>query len=361
MEKSLFTEYVKKYFKAISQGVIEKLNGSKKKQLTYSHKTMLTKEYSVSGKWESIKINGTMVSADYVAMDSSLPLKKRDSIGKASGEIPKIGMELSLNERELNDLDVMVATREPESSIVAKLFKDVPRVIGGVLERNEATFLMGLSSGLALVEDDKNTGTGIRLNYEVPTENKFGVPVLFSDPTSKPLTVINERIISKASLDGNAVFKVMVDRTTFTNIAKSDEAKDLYAASVGNYSETNRPTPNLSKLNDAVKDEYGYFFEIVDRSVVVEKNGNRSTYKPWQAGALTAVCSEIVGTLTHAKLAEQNHPVAGVEYEVVDDYILVSKYRQNKPSLSEYTSSQARVVPVLAETIYLMDTLTIQA
>jgi len=360
METSLFIEYVKKYFKAVSHGVIEKLNGTKK-QLTYLHKTMLRKEYSVSGKWESVTVNGSMVSADYVAMDSSLPLKTRDSIGKASGDIPKIGMELSLNERELTDLDTMVATQEAETAIVAKLFRDTPRVIGGVLERNEASFLMGLSTGLTIVEDDKNTGTGIRLDFKYLNENKFGVPVLFSNPASKPLTVINERILAKASLDGNGVFKIMVDRATFANIAKSDEAKDMYAASVGNYSDTNRPTPNLAKLNAAVQDEYGYVFEIVDRSVVIEKNGNRSTFKPWAAGALVAVSAEIVGTLTYAKLAEQNHPVAGVEYQVVDEYILVSKYRQNKPSLSEYTSSQARVIPVIAETVYLMDTTTIQS
>jgi hypothetical protein len=293
-------------------------------------------------------------------MDSSLPLKRRDSIGKASGDIPKVGMELSLNEQELTDLDTMVATREPESAIVAKLFQDTARVIGGIYEKNEYAFLLGLSTGVTLVEDNKNTGTGIRLDFKYPAENKFGVSKALSDVTSTPLTDIDQRILAKAEADGKRVIKIMVDKPTFRSIAKTNEARDLYASFVENYG-TNKPIPNITKLNQAVEDEYGYTFEIVDRSVIIEKNGNRTPVKPWAEGALVAITTEVVGTLTHAKLAEQNHPVAGVTYETVDDYILVSKYRQNKPALSEYTSSQARVVPVIGETVYLMDSKTVQA
>ena len=360
MEASLFIEYVQRLFKKISHGVVTRLNGTDK-QLTYLHRTRLRKEYSVSGKWESITVNGSMVAADYVAMDSSLPLKMRDSFGKASGDIPKQGMELALNEQQLTDLDVMVAQNEPESAISAKLFQDTPKVIGGIYEKNEASYLIGLSTGVTVVQDDKNVGTGIRLDYKYLPENKFGASVLWSDVNSLPLTDINSKILAKASLDGKTVSTIFIDRGTFTNIAKTNEAKDLYANSVGNYSSEIRPTPNLAKLNAAVQDEYGYVFQIVDRSITVEKNGIRSSFKPWADGAVAAVTSDIDGTLTYAKLAEQNHPVDNVTYELVDDYILVSKYRQNKPSLAEFTSSQARVAPVISETVYLLDSKTVQA
>ena len=359
MEQSNFLEYIKKFFTSVSHGVVEKLNGQKG-TATYLHKTMLRKEYSVTGKWESLTVNGAMVAADYVAMDSSLPLKKRDSLGGASGDIPKTGMELQLTESQLSDLDVMVATNAQETQIAAKLFQDTPKVIGGVYERNEAAFLQGLSSGVTLVEDDKNVGTGIRLDFKFLAENKFGVTKVFSDTTSAPLTDINLRILAKASQDGNRVTKIMLDRATFNNIAKTDEAKDLYASSVGNYSTQIRPVPNFANLNSALQDTYGYVFEIVDRSIVYEKNGVRTSYKPWTAGSLAAITSDIVGTLTWTKLAEMNHPVDGVAYETVEDYILVAKYRQNKP-LGEFTSSQARVVPVIGATVYLMDSTTVQA
>jgi len=361
MEPSLFVEYVQRLFGKVSHGVVTRLNGTDaSKPVLYRHKTMLRKEYSVSGQWESVTINGVTVAADYVAMDSSLPLKRRDSIGKASGDIPKQGMELSLNEQELTNIDTMIATKEPESAIVAKLFQDTPRVIGGIYEKNEYSFLVGLSTGVTLVEDSTNTGVGIRMDYKYLPENKFGVSKLWSDVTSTPLTDIDQKILAKASADSKNVQVIMIDKPTFRNIQKTNEARDLYANFVENYGD-HRPIPNLTKLNAAVSDEYGYVFEIVDRGIVVEKNKQRTTVKPWAPGAVAAITADIVGTLTYAKLAEQNHPVDGVTYEVVDDYILVSKYRQNKPSLSEHTSSQARVAPVIAETVYLMDSLTVQS
>ena len=56
-------------------------------------------------------------------------------------------------------------------------------------------------------------------------------------------------------------------------------------------------------------------------------------------------------------MGEQDAPVAGVSYQTADDFILVSKYRKNDP-LAEFTSSQARVVPVICnvEQIYQIDT-----
>jgi len=62
-------------------------------------------------------------------------------------------------------------------------------------------------------------------------------------------------------------------------------------------------------------------------------------------------------------LAEKKHPVAGVSYETANEFILVSKYRVNRPSLREYTTSQARVVPVITnvDKIFTLDSKTLQA
>lgn len=59
----------------------------------------------------------------------------------------------------------------------------------------------------------------------------------------------------------------------------------------------------------------------------------------------------------YSDLAEETNPVEGVKYEIVDEYILVSKYATNDP-LREYTSAQAFVLPVIdgASEIYLLNT-----
>jgi len=142
MVQSEFIKWIDKYFKGIVVKTVETLNGKPNEMaLTYMFKTMLRKEFSTTGKWETINTLNTRVSADVVAMDSTLPLKRRDSISKASGDIPKIGMELWLNETQLTELDTLVATKVDDKVILAKLFQDLPKVITGVYELNERLFL----------------------------------------------------------------------------------------------------------------------------------------------------------------------------------------------------------------------------
>lgn len=361
MEQSLFFQLVARYFPGITLRVVEMLNDSKATPMYY-HKRMLRMEYSTNGKWESINAANTLVMADVVAMDSPLPLKKRDSISKASGDIPKMGMELKLNEKQLTELDVLSAMPGTTEQLLAKLFADTPKVIGGVYERNEKMFLEGLSSGVTLVEDTENVGTGIRLDYGYLTANKFGVTVLWSDAANaKPFDDI-QRVLNKANMDGNTITTVKLDRTAFNNMAATTQAKQLFAFSQG-YVGSNIPAPSLSQLNTFVSDRYGFTFEIIDRSVRYEKNGVQTAMKPWKDGAVIFLTADQVGSLTWARLAEMNHPVANVSYQTADQYILVSKYRQNQPSLTEVTSSQARAVPVIinVDQIYSLDSKTVQA
>src|SRR5699024_7399342 len=134
---------------------VNKVNDTKN-PLTYLHRSMLRREFSVTGRWESINIANTVVMADVVAMDSELPLKKRDSITRASGEITKIGMKLYLTEKQLTELNLLISNNPTSSQIGAKLFQDTKRVINGVYERLEKMFLEGLSTGVTVVEDTEN-------------------------------------------------------------------------------------------------------------------------------------------------------------------------------------------------------------
>lgn len=75
MEKSLYFEYVRKYFPKLILSIVEKLNDANQTQLSYMFKQLLSTEYSVDGRWESLVGQYTRVAADVVAMDSPLPLK----------------------------------------------------------------------------------------------------------------------------------------------------------------------------------------------------------------------------------------------------------------------------------------------
>ncbi|MDR1652237.1 MAG: hypothetical protein LBS01_01045 [Prevotellaceae bacterium] len=360
MTQSLFVKWIDKYFKGIVVKSVETINGKNSDQaLSYLFKTMLRKEYAPTGKWEAISVLNTRVSADYVAMDSSLPLKRRDSIGKASGDIVKSGMELWLNEKQLTDLDTMIAQKVNDADIIAKLFQDTPKVISGIYELNEKSFLEGLSTGVTVIDDTENVGIGVRMDYGYLNANKFGVSVLWNNVDAKPLDDIRQAL-NKAKADGNSIAYVYMDDVTFENFAKTTQIKEYFAFSIGFIGNSAIiPVPTLEKINTALKADNRYRFqiEIVDRKVINEKNGVRTVVTPWSAGKVILTNSPQVGVLAYARLAEQNHPVQGVSYQTADDYILVSKYRQNKPSLAEFTTSQSRAVPVICnvEQIYQID------
>lgn len=362
MEQSLFFQYVQKYFPQLVVSIVEKLNDKTQNTLPYLYKDLLSTSFSVDGRWESLSGEYNRVAADVVAMDSPLPLKARDSMSRASGNIPKIGMELFLNEKQMNDIDAMQAQGIDPRTIVQKIFEDTPRVISGVYERLEYMFLQGLSTGIALA-DSGNVGTGVRLDYGYLDSHKFGVPIEWSGAASSAMAIDDiEEVIKKATEDGNRIVKAYADKFWFDNFCKNEQARQQFAflqGFVGN------KIPNLTneQVSAVMQNKFGFSVELVDRAIKTEANGIKTVQRPWAEGTIVFVCDNQVGNLVWTRSVEMNHPVAGVSYETADDYILVSKYRVNRPSLREYTASQARVVPVIAnpDRIYTLNIKTVQA
>ena len=116
MKESLFSEYVKGFMPKL-QKFIELVNGKRGNLQTYLHKTMLRKEYSADQKWESASVNTQYVAADMVSMDSPLPAKARDSVARATGILPKIGMKKILRETQINATNIMKAQGATQTQI----------------------------------------------------------------------------------------------------------------------------------------------------------------------------------------------------------------------------------------------------
>lgn len=365
MGESLFIQYIQQFFKGIVLNITETLNGVKNGVARYRYKEMLTREYSVDGKWETLIGENTNVAADVVAMDSDLPLKSRDSISAASGEIPKMGMKLWLNERQMTNLFTLQKINVDGSrtkELIRKIFNDTARCITGVMERIEFMFLEGLSTGMTLTNDDNNTGIGVRVNYGYMESHKFGVTAEWSDhQNSKPIDDI-ARVLTKATADNTTPTKLMLDRTTFNHLIQSSQIKEYYGALLG----LNVPFAGaltLTQINELLRERFGLTIDIVERTVKTEKNGVATMRTPWASGMVIFLSDNNVGSLIWADLAEKDAPVEGVSYQTADEFILVSKYRKNEPSVSEWTSSQARVLPVISavDEIFQLDSKTVQA
>lgn len=356
MNSSLFLKYVLSFF-PILQTLIEKINGKRKNELTYLHKdtSILRRVYSTDNKWETDTVDTSYVAADFVAVDSPLPLKSRDSIARATGKLPKVGMKRFLKESDINALNVMEAQGGQTLEIRRRLVQDPVACSVGIDERMEYAFLQGLSCGYAALRDEDNPDKLLRIDYQYLADNKLGV-----NDTAVGLTVDDlKRAIDRADSDGNSIITFWISQTTFDALKKTDSAKELVASYNGQTydSSTKLPVPTAAKFQEAFADETGVTFRIINRSVRLEENGTKKNVKPWANNFVIGVCNTMVGALVYGRLAETTNPVPGVTYQTIESYKLISKFSKTDPLL-ETTAGQAYVLPVIedVDTIYQIDT-----
>lgn len=361
MNESLFHAYIAKFFPKL-QTFIEKVNGKRNGQLTYLHKdtSILRKEYSPDNKWESGSIDTKYVAADFVAVDSELPIKSRDSIASANGKIPKSGIQRILKESDILNIRVMEAQGDTQRQIARKLAQDPVACSTGLDEKNEYNFLFGLSNGYIAVKDDDNPNALLRVNFNYLSQNCFGVE-------SKGLLTLDDikRVVSKADADGNTIIQIWIAKSTYDALRQTRGARELVANYNGQIftDDSNLPVPTATKFNEAFADDNnGITFRVIDRSVFLEANGVKKSVKPWNANKVIFVCSTMIGALVYGRLAEQTNPVKQVDYQTIDEYKLISKYSLTNP-LREVTSGQQFVIPVIenVEQIYSLDISEAQA
>lgn len=367
MQESLFIQFIMALWPKLSLYVNTKVNNGQ--PMTYLHKTMLTPVYSADQKWEGTSANTVYVAADMVAMDSPLPVKKRDSVSTSNGKLPKIGMEKKKGETDINTLNIMnaqyqalvaggnqAAAASQRQRIIQRFADDVVYCSVGIDEKNEANFLTALADGVMAVPDEENTGTALRVKfgYDKFPQNHFGVEVLNHIGREDI-----ERVLAKANEDGVTITTIAIALSTYREMKKERWARELVAdAKDITYTDSTKlPIPNATAFDEAFATEFGGIqFLKIDRTVYFEKNGKRTPVKPFNADKLVFLSSTMVGSLVWGTLAEVTNPVAGVKYQILDQYKLISEFSTTKP-LIEHTTGEALVIPVIenVDQIYTID------
>ena len=361
MNESTFIQYINKFWKGTVLRLTQRYNGEANTR-PYLFKTMLKKVFSTDLKWSSLSKDNVSVAADVVSMDSSLPLKKRSAVAKVTGDIPKIGMKLHLTESQMSRLNILRNTQGMEAQFIAEIFADTDKCLMGVNEQLEKMFLEGLSSGVTVIDDAENVGLGIRLDYGYPLDNQFGVVGAWSDPTtSTPIDDI-ENVITSASIRGDMPTVMWMNRVTYNQFISSAQVKNNFYPLVGAINAASMPNLTRSNVDQLLTEKFGMTISVVDRTVMLERNGVRTPYKPWADNKVVFTSSNEVGSLTYGILAEAQNPNKAVSYMTADDYVLLSKWHSVDP-YSEFTSSQALVVPVIdnVHSIYTIDTTDVEA
>lgn len=357
MIASLFAEFVDKYFARVIGKITEKFNG-KIKESKLLHKTMLIEEYSADLKWGSSDINHSVVAADVVSAGSSLPLKKRDKIRNATGDVPKLGVKYQKDETLIDSINTAIAKGANEATIVSKIFDDTTKCIKSMDVRKEILFRQGLSTGQFLVTEEDNDGVGVRASFGYKADHIFhalGTAWLGAAPT--PQDDI-QQMFDKAEEDGNSIEHVYITKKYLDAFRRSDQGKMLAANFKGQVIVDKKllSVVGRSVFLEALNDEYGAEFHIVEGSFKVQNpDGSTKHAEAWREANIVGTPAEVVGRLVYGTLAEETNPVAGVAYQKAGSHVLISKYSKTDP-LEEFTAAQARCIPVIdgADGIYVL-------
>lgn len=353
MLKSLFAKYIERFFPQL-QRLIETVNKKRGNTLTYLYREHLREEYSPDNKWESTTADTTFVAADFVSMDSKLPIKQRDSIQTANGKLPKVGISRVLKETDITALNIMEAQGGNAQLIARKLANDPIACATGIDERNEYNFLFGLSNGYVAIKDEDNPNALMRINFNYFDKNKFG-----SSTKGTPSLEDILDVIQKAQEEGVAIVNIWCAKSAYDALRRTQAARELAANYESRIVATGYelPVPTPEKFDAAFADETGgVTFIKVNRAIFLEVNGVRTAVKPWNENRFIFTPSDIVGTLIYGRLAEQTNPVENVIYQLVDNYKLIARFRETNP-LRETTTGQAIVAPVIenVDQIYIYD------
>lgn len=343
--QSIFKDLIDEYMESVVLAQYEKVNGSKDAP-NYLHEQFLTPEYSADMTYSSISGDFTRITADIVSFDSPLPVKSRSRIKSASGEIPKMGMKYLLNEKEMNTLRILRRDTGRKTELARKVFQDSENSIFGIKEKIEQAMLMGLSGGVALVPETENTGTAVRVSYDIPESNQFGVTAKWSDPTSKPLSDI-ARIKKAAKAKGEYPNTIWMSDETMNNLLDNEQIKAQFAW--GNkFSGDNPNIPTLEEddLKSVFSKKAKMNLIVIDRTFTHQKNGKKIVTEGWTKDMVVFTTGTNIGNLVYSTLAEEEFPVEGVQYSKANDYILVKKWGTTDP-VSEATGAEGVVFPIL--------------
>jgi hypothetical protein len=354
MADSLFKDFIKPgTFETVSNLYYEEITGSEEDQ-TYLHDSILTPNYSLTMTFDSITGRFKYVTADIVSFDSPAPVKKRNTISKASGAIPKLATARNLNEKEMNEIIQLSQMQGQTNTMMQKLFADTKYVTVGIKETIEEMLYSSLSSGVMFIQDDTNVGHGARFDYNIPDENKFGG--IWSDSDAKPIDDIR-RVLDAAEDNQVNLSYLWITKKEIAKLAKNLQVRQHYSFSTSGAVSENIPILSSEKVKSMLLTEFGLEVIEVGRTFTHEKDGVQTTKQGWTENMIVFTERRNVGTLEWSNTAESQMQQEGVMYNKPVDYILVSKSGSTDP-VSEKTAAQAIAMPVLqdVDSIYYLDT-----
>jgi hypothetical protein len=302
-------------------------------------------------KWESLTGSaGNPVMADVVEYNATAPIKTRRIVTKASGDIPKIAIKRSMDEKDFNDYNTLKASAAGDANknaILDLCFNDVDFCYQGVLARTEFLCGQALSTGGVSLDTSNNNGkvTEIAVDFGIPSGNKTGVAVDWATAaTATPIADIQAKVDAAADL-GYTLNYIVMDKPTLRYMLQTTEVKDKFAF-FQRITGPRKADVSFSDLNLMLETYMLPQILIWDSKVRFESMGHALTTVPaWTPGRVAFMPDLNVGNVLHGPIAEEtSEAVKKISIQVKNQHVLVSKWSEIEP-FGEWTKGQANAFP----------------
>lgn len=303
-------------------------------------------------KWESLSgEKGAPVIADVISFDSSAPQKKREVVGKVSGDIPKTAISRAMNESEWNEYQQLSRDAQGDAGLVSLLdlsFNDLDFCYNGVRGRFEWWCMQLMSKGGFDFTLSNNNGivTETFVGCGMPAANKMKSATDWAaSATADGLQDIEDTIVTASSAGINIKYVIMRS-SDFALLKKQKATADKLKGWVNN---TNKLTITKQVVNDYLAaQEKPVTIVIVDPSVRIEdKSHNRTAVNPWESKRVCFVEDVMVGDIQHGPIAaEGSEAYKKLAITVKKDFVFTSKWSELNP-FKEWTMAEANAIPVI--------------
>ena len=296
---------------------------------------------------------GIPVSADRVAFNVKAPKKTRKTVGSWSGKLGKIAISREKDELEINEYEdlktIAAANTEDRATaeyLVEMVYNDLDFCNDGMNYKVEADALRIGSSGKhtfpATIDGDNATEDVI--NFNIPDGNFKGVATAWSTAaTADGLKDIADAqdYIAKKGLR-KPLYAIM-EKSKFEELVKqASVAKRLFPRADQSLITADMIT--LDSINSYMRGKGYPQILVIDSYVTIEdKNGNKSTIKPWNEKVVTLSPTVQLG-YTYYKPVPIIKDSAAMQQQA--SFYKMTRYSDLNPML-EVTMAEAYVQPAL--------------
>lgn len=308
-------------------------------------------KYTTQLTWESLAGSaGNPVMADVIEYNASAPLKSRRVVTKTTGDIPKIAIKRQMDEKDMNDYNILKALSQGDANRNALLdlvFNDIDFCYSGVMARTEFLCMQALSYGAIALTASNNNGiiTEVNCDFGIPDANKTGVVDEWNVAATATPIVDMLAVQETARAAGYPLAYCLMDRTTLGYMLATTEVMDKYAV-FQNVSKSRKSSPTFEELNNMLGAYLLPKIILIDSTVRFETNAHvLSSVAAWKAGYVTFIPDLKIGNVLHGPIAEETaESVSKKAIQVKRDHVLISKWSELEP-FGEFTKGQANAFP----------------